>query len=496
MACIGVFLALAFSNYFLLQRSGHIANTVRYQQERKLVKHELENQLMQFAHAQSQISDWDDSYDAFKGVIDEQFVSDNITNWLWVDFGILMTYVVTIENKTKIAVYKDKLLPPGSGENIIQDNLDLIKQARAKYLMEFSSDRPIPAAKLIKDILAKPRDGRFAWSVRTINGQLVCIIAQVVAPDRGVALKDFRPDILFTVRPIDKEYLVAASQKLMVKDLHFDYLNEVHEENGYMPIVPLPDGRIVHARWTSDQPSQTIWRQTLPVLAIPFILVAVALTLIAWRFSKMLHALQISEQQNRFLAMHDALTGLPNRLHFDLKLEQLIAQQKDAQCSIICLDLDRFKSVNDNFGHSAGDTVLSIVSQRISKRLGRAGLVARVGGDEFNILLFGKLDDEALQSLCDDLIAEVCVPIPMPDGIAEVGASIGVAKWPDDALTVKSVLRCADEALYASKINGRRRVSFAKSRARRSTDLASSAAQTQQLDESVDKLKGILARAS
>ena len=169
-ACLGVFLVLTFSNAFLLNRSGDIANKVRHEQESTLVDHELKNFLVLFAQAQAQISDWDASYDAFMGEIDDGFVFDNITDWLWSDFGILMTYVVSPANKTKVAVLKETRLKAGQGEYIIQENIDLVDEARMKFQKEFTLDKPLPAAQLIRDILAGPDEGRFAWSIRSING--------------------------------------------------------------------------------------------------------------------------------------------------------------------------------------------------------------------------------------------------------------------------------------------------------------------------------------
>ncbi|WP_321448798.1 diguanylate cyclase domain-containing protein [uncultured Cohaesibacter sp.] len=489
VACVGVFLALTFSNIFLLNRSGEIANSVRHEQERKLVEHELNNFLILFAHAQSQVSDWDASYDAFMGEIDDEFVFDNITSWLWGDFGILMTYVVTPANKTKVAVLKETRLKAGQGEYIIEENIDLVEEARAKFQKEFTTDKPMPAAQLLKDILAGPEEGRFAWSIRPVNGRLSYVIAQAVAPNRAVELGNHEPDVLFTVKQINKDYIAAASEKLVVEDFHFDYLDSVKNEIGYLPLVTLPDGRIAHARWTPDDPSRAIWQQTLPVLAVPFFITALALVAIAWRFSFMLRALQKSEEQNRFLALHDALTGLPNRLFFDRELEETILQRKQKRCAIISLDLDRFKAVNDNYGHQAGDMVLSAVSERISERLGSSGMASRVGGDEFGILLYDHLEQDKLECLCEDLIAAVNIPVLVPGGVAEVGASIGVARWPEDAFTVKAILRRADEALYISKQNGRGRVTFVSHQ-----DKATLRSDPEEEDRRIQQLKALLAR--
>ncbi len=490
-ACLGVFLALTFSSVFLLNRSGEIADKVRHEQETRLVEHELNHQIIQFARDQSQISDWDASYTAFWGQIDDKFVLENLTNWLWNDFGIFMTYVVSPRNKNKIAIVENRRLDAGQGQHIIDENLDLVEEARAKYLEDFTEKRHLPAVKLTRDILAEPQQGRFAWSIRTINGQLAYVMAQAIGPEYAVQRGDKNPDILFTVKQIDKSTLIAAGEKLMVENFHFDFLYQRHEGHGHLPIVALPDGRIVHVRWTPDNPSETIWNQTLPILALPYALAALALIVIAWRFSHMLHALQYSEEQNRFLALHDAVTGLPNRLYFDHALEETISSNKYEHCVIISLDLDRFKAVNDRLGHEAGDVVLSTVSERISESLGKLGIAARVGGDEFSILFYDRLELEDLQLFCERLIEVISQPILVPGGVADVGASIGVARWPEDATTVKSVLRCADDALYFSKENGRGQVSIASRKpkpANRNVD--------QRLGQSIDKLREILGKTA
>ncbi|PLW74808.1 hypothetical protein C0081_22990 [Cohaesibacter celericrescens] len=153
------------------------------------------------------------------------------------------------------------------------------------------------------------------------------------------------------------------------------------------------------------------------------------------------------------------------------------------------MDLDRFKAVNDTFGHQAGDVVLTVISERIAKRVGSNGMAARVGGDEFIILLHDHLEKDDVLFLCDQMIEDVSIPIDIHGGTAEVGASIGVAWWPDDALTVKSIIRSADDALYCSKENGRGQVSCA-SKLRRDVDKIPSSS------NAVDLLRDELSQAS
>ncbi len=125
------------------------------------------------------------------------------------------------------------------------------------------------------------------------------------------------------------------------------------------------------------------------------------------------------------------------------------------------MDLDQFKAVNDTYGHQAGDAVIVTAANRIADRVGDSGLAARVGGDEFIVLLRDRLDRQNVLRLCDDLILSVCQDIPFEGGTAQIGASIGVAWWPDDAKTASTIIRSADEALYRAKETGRGRAYLA-----------------------------------
>ncbi len=119
------------------------------------------------------------------------------------------------------------------------------------------------------------------------------------------------------------------------------------------------------------------------------------------------------------------------------------------------MDLDKFKAVNDTYGHQAGDAVIRTIAGRVADIIGDKGMAARVGGDEFIILLRDGLDENSVMMLCDNIIDSVCEDVVFDNGRAAVGASIGVAWWPDDAMTAKTVIRSADEALYRAKSNGR-----------------------------------------
>lgn len=172
-----------------------------------------------------------------------------------------------------------------------------------------------------------------------------------------------------------------------------------------------------------------------------------------------------AEQALFELAHHDALTGLPNRLFLNLQLAAQLAQARTTGqgFALHFIDLDRFKSINDGFGHDQGDELLKEVAERLLRAVGPNGTVARLGGDEFAIVQTGIGGVESARSLAEEVIALVREPVLIERRKVRIGASIGVTLAPTDAETVEQLLKCADLAMYSAKREGGECVRFFKS---------------------------------
>lgn len=163
------------------------------------------------------------------------------------------------------------------------------------------------------------------------------------------------------------------------------------------------------------------------------------------------------------LAQRDPLTGLPNRIALEEAADRMMknTQEKQEKLAFFYLDLDGFKKANDTLGHLAGDRALQKVADRLVAELPHDAFISRIGGDEF-VLLFpcSSLGDVSTRQLANRLIEQLSLPIKVDAGRVQLGCSIGISVYPDDAENLYTLLSYADAALYVSKENGKNRVTF------------------------------------
>jgi diguanylate cyclase (GGDEF)-like protein/PAS domain S-box-containing protein len=174
-------------------------------------------------------------------------------------------------------------------------------------------------------------------------------------------------------------------------------------------------------------------------------------------------------------AHHDSLTGLPNRLLLEDRMQRTFAHatRHNQRAAIICIDLDRFKQVNDTFGHSAGDLCLQKVASQISTRLRAVDTVARAGGEEFVIVLgeLGSIHDAEV--VAQDLLESIYQPLEIGGQALQISASLGVAIYPDDGTDSTELWRAADSAMYRAKRCGGNQAIFVSPEISTSANVAS-----------------------
>ncbi|HTD03993.1 EAL domain-containing protein [Undibacterium sp.] len=168
--------------------------------------------------------------------------------------------------------------------------------------------------------------------------------------------------------------------------------------------------------------------------------------------------LKASEERLAFLAHHDPLTQLPNRLMLFANLEHAMAERRrdGAKLALLMLDLDRFKDINDSFGHVVGDELLQKVGARLLHRIRRSDFLARLGGDEFAIILDKLARPEDAARVAQEIICTLAEPFHLGGAIeVRAASSIGISLFPDHGSTAEMLLQQADAAMYRAKAEGR-----------------------------------------
>lgn len=160
-----------------------------------------------------------------------------------------------------------------------------------------------------------------------------------------------------------------------------------------------------------------------------------------------------AEEEIHLLVNYDTLTGLPNRNLLQDRLQQAIAKsaRTDHSVGVLILDLDRFKSINDTLGHKAGDRLLKILAERLRTCLRESDTLARIGGDEFVILLTGTVNEDGISAAATKILAIISEPFHLEGRELYLTASIGIAVFPDDGDDANALLKYADLAMYKAK---------------------------------------------
>ena len=283
----------------------------------------------------------------------------------------------------------------------------------------------------------------------------------VIPDDYEITLPDGPPTILLSARYIDADLLKRLNRHLSFSSLAFRTNPGVQRDGPQHPALDQYGAPLGFFQWESKTVSTSIWPTVIPVIVILSTALAALAFGIAWKIGQLTTSLQASEQQNRYLALHDSLSGLANRLQFNRMLETAVGALPGKPFAVLHCDLDNFKPVNDTFGHGVGDLVIRTIATRLRETIGKQGLVCRIGGDEFMVIYHGPNNKAHLAKLCRALVASARAPIPASDTeTVHVGLSIGIARAPYDGETPEVLVGASDEALYHSKLLGRGRVSF------------------------------------
>ncbi len=300
-------------------------------------------------------------------------------------------------------------------------------------------------------------------AISRVGGKTYIVTATLVQPDFGdVMPRTDRSPIVVTCEEVDRTFVQTLGERYLLTDVQLERGNErLPAARARAPFVDR-QGRVVAAlTWSPPKAGAALLSKTLP----PMLALLSALTVLAGALflqgRKATRSLVASEARASHLAYHDALTGLPNRTLLAARLAHNLQTLRRAErpFALLCIDLDRFKEVNDSYGHSAGDELIQIAAQLLANQCRPTDMLARLGGDEFAVVL----DDTGpagAAALADRVVRMLAEPIQLQVGRVFIGASIGVTLVENAGDEPQECLRRADLALYRAKDAGRGQFTF------------------------------------
>ncbi|TBC88711.1 EAL domain-containing protein (plasmid) [Rhizobium leguminosarum] len=337
--------------------------------------------------------------------------------------------------------------------------LPLLQDARLGERQGTVSNERTPSS--MENRLASPgRSNTALANLMRLEGRPTIVgVVAINEPDEGQ--RQTMRQFLIVVRFIDGAALDELSRQQGLNGARFARTADADENEVAFQIDATANGEpIGFIVWRPDLPGSRVIGRLMPALSIAALVIAILFSVLLVRLRSSLGELKKSELHARQLALHDVLTSLPNRALFAMRFDECLVETKNSaeRSAVALLDLDRFKAVNDTFGHAAGDELIRMAAERIHSLLRPGDTLARLGGDEFALLLRDIKDhDQVLPAICEAIVAELGKPFPLLRGeaVARVGGSIGVTVVPDAGRNADDIMRYADVALYEAKMGGR-----------------------------------------
>jgi diguanylate cyclase (GGDEF)-like protein len=234
----------------------------------------------------------------------------------------------------------------------------------------------------------------------------------------------------------------------LLEGAHFDAVPNTMPNETMVPMANDAGRFVAYFKWQPQRPGIALLNETLPASLALLGVIGLIISLLLVGLARSTRALERARAEALHRATHDPLTGLANRALFNERLHH-----SPLPLGLLALDLDRFKQVNDELGHEAGDELLRQVAGRLTGLVGPNDLVARLGGDEFMVLVQAPQDRGVLSALAARIVVEIAEPFQLDQGTARIGVSVGIASALTDERN--ELVSRADFALYDAKERGR-----------------------------------------
>jgi diguanylate cyclase (GGDEF)-like protein len=383
---------------------------------------------------------WDEAVRRVKAN-DQAWIAGNLGEWMAEYFGHSRAFVLDDRGRPIYAMQ--------NGSTVAAEDAYERDRAVIAPLVLAMREQIAAGADRITDLDEAPGFGVEDYVL--IQGRPAIVSVKPIIPDTEELIQAPGSEYLHvTVRFLDPSFVNEIAEKYQLTDAQI-LLPGASIPQSSVPVVSSSGDTLAYLAWTPYRPGLSMIRTLGPPAAIAALPIAVLLVWLVrhlWRSTRRLHD----------LAFHDHLTTLPNRTLFNLRLRRMLedAGRSGKSVAMMMIDLDRFKNVNDTLGHPMGDELIRQVAERLRSVVGDSGVLARIGGDEFAVVLDRIAGESDAERVAERILIDMRRPFVLNGEQVTAGVSIGtaVAKGESDP---SDLLRRADIALYEAKSKGRRR---------------------------------------
>lgn len=425
------------------------ADEIAIDRQDRLIKLVVSQLQAGIAHDQESSTVWDEAVDAVKRPERAAWVDDNLGSWMHTYFEHDGAYVLDTHDQPVFAFENGTMVERRNYENIAVAAKPLVDALRRKL-------RNSETDELNDHVLSLG-----AADVSVVEGHPAVISVKPIISDTGNIEQAPGSEYLhIAVRFLDGGFLSDLGQDYLFDALRFSWDADLRAGETATPLLSASGDPVGYFIWQPYRPGTVVRAAMTPTLAGVLLVAGLSLAWLIWHLRKRSLKLQASEAEIRYLASHDALTGLPNRAMFAERLERALATLPAGKgfVAVLYLDLDRFKQVNDTLGHPIGDELIRQFANRVTGLIRDTDTLSRVGGDEFTVIINGVPSGSPVEALCTRIIDAVNQPFDIDGSHISIGVSIGVAMAPTDGQDRLELTRKADIALYHAKAAGKGRV--------------------------------------
>ncbi len=455
--------AIAFFGLLLLAviaYAGWAANESSRDRERTLVENALNESVARALSEQKSVAWWDDPIIKITDKeIDLEFTDANFGVFLTETYSHDEVFILNAEDRPLYGFANGERLDPAAFEQRRPALEAVIAEIRkGEHSRLESRPNTFSEAQGEYKVLTGVQIARWAGHIIPVDGRPAVVSAMTIVPNINMDLLKGTPNLFVSITYIDAAFTSQIGHSLLLDDLRLTPKPAKADGMVSMPFFGDDHAAMGYLTWTTRRPGHVLLTIILPLVALGVLATGLLARTMLRRLRRTSDELAEREAEARHEAKHDALSGLPNRVHMveriDSFLHGRLLETHDNRAVAAYIDIDRFKDINDTLGHQAGDHLIKLVAERLRGCLRPNDFLARFGGDEF-VILCAPAGYEASTSLANRVAQAFATPFLVNGQSIRVTASAGIALAPDNGQTADVLMRHADIALYEAKDCGR-----------------------------------------